>query len=217
MRAPIAAILAIAASTASGCRTPEKAPLENAAQSILSYQQYAAIAHKTPYILEFAPASGALLIYGSDHTGDFKHPEIADIQSRWASFRPTVAYNEGGNPPTEEDGEEAVKKYGEPGLLRFLAGRDQVPVATFEPPFDDEINFLRNSYTPQQIKVFYALRQVTEERHRDSGMPIEKVIEDWLKNDLPDHGLKNSPNDLAEFTAACKTLFPGLEDWHKVP
>ena len=98
-----------------------------------------------------------------------------------------------------------------------MAGRDQVPVATFEPPFDDEINFLRNSYTPQQIKVFYALRQVTEERHRDSGTPIEKVIEDWLKNDLPDHGLKNSPNDLAEFTAACKSLFPGLEDWHKVP
>jgi hypothetical protein len=189
---------------------------DNASQSILTYKDYAAIPHNVPYILEFRSGKGELLLYGSDHTGSFDNPEIADIQARWTGFKPTVAYNEGGNPPTLEDVHEAVKDYDEPGLLRYLAGRDQVPVATFEPPFDDEVNFLRKSYTPQQIKVFYALRQVTEARNEDIGESIDKFIQEWLSGYLPAHGLKNAPNNLAEFTDACHSLFPQLADWHKV-
>lgn len=37
-------------------------------QSILSYKQYAAIEHKSPYVLQFKAGPGALLFYGAEHT-----------------------------------------------------------------------------------------------------------------------------------------------------
>ncbi len=190
---------------------------QNSDQRILSYKQYGAIEHQNPYILEFKTAPGMLLLYGAEHTVDPKNPQVADIENRWAAFQPTVAYNEGGNPPTFEDFREAVQTFGEAGLVRSLAGRDQVPVATFEPPFDEEVAYLVKTYTPQQLKVFYALRQVTEERSRKATSSLEDRISSWLSRYLPAHGLNNSPNTLEELGAACKKLFPELTDWHEVP
>jgi hypothetical protein len=149
------------------------------AQQILSYKQYASIDHKSPYVLEFKLGTGALLFYGAEHTGDPKNPQISDIERRWAAFHPTVAYNEGGNPATLRDPEEAVHKYAEAGFLRYLAGRDQVPVATFEPSFDDEISYLLKRYSPEQVKTFYALRQVTEARRLQTSTPLDDRIQSW--------------------------------------
>lgn len=185
-------------------------------QKILTYKQYASMVHKSPYILQFNVGSGALLFYGAEHTGNPKNPQIADIERRWKEYHPTVAYNEGGDPPTLDDAEAAVRQYAEPGFLRFLAGRDHVPVATFEPSFDDEVTFALKMYSPQQVKVFYALRQVTESRVATGSTSLDDRIKDWLSDYLPDHGLKNQPNTIEEFAATCKTLFPDLIDWHKV-
>lgn len=190
---------------------------QNAEQSILTYKQYASIQHKSPYILGFKAGAGELLFYGAEHTGDPKNAQIADIEQRWTAFHPTVVYNEGGNPPTLGDRDAAVQKYAEAGLLRFLAGRDRVPVATFEPSFDEEIAYALKSYTPQQVKVFYALRQAAEARVAAQEGGLDERIKDWLSGYLPAHGLKNPPNTLEELAAACKSLFPELADWHRVP
>lgn len=157
---------------------------QNSEQSILSYKQYGAIEHQNPYVLEFKTGSGRLLFYGAEHTVEPKNPQVGDIENRWAAFQPTT--------------------YGEAGLVRFLAGRDQVPVATFEPPFDEEIAYLLRTYTPQQLKVFYVLRQVTEERSRQASTSVDDRITSWLSRYLPAHGLKNSPNTLTELSIACK-------------
>lgn len=190
---------------------------QNAEQSILSYKQHAKIEHQNPYILEFKTHSGVLLFYGAAHTVDPQNPQVTDIENRWDGFQPTIAYNEGGNPPTFDDLGAAVRAYGEAGLVRFLAGRDEVPVATFEPPFDEEVTYLLKTYTPQQLKVFYALRQVTEERSRQASTTVDDRINSWLSRYLPEHGLNNSPNNVTELGAACKELFPELGDWHQVP
>jgi hypothetical protein len=189
---------------------------ETAAQRILTYKQYASIQLKGPYILGFKAGAGALLFYGAEHTGDPKNLQIADIERRWGTFHPTFAYNEGGDPPTLDDAASAVKRYAEPGFLRYLAGRDHVPVATFEPSFDDEVSYALKRYSPQQVKMFYALRQVTEARVAAGSTSLDDRIKDWLTGYLPDHGLKNPPNNLEEFTVACKSLFPDLADWRKV-
>lgn len=190
---------------------------ENSEQSILSYKQYSAIEHRNPYVLEFKSASGMLLFYGAEHTVDPQNAQVGDIENKWAGFKATVAYNEGGNPPIFDDLGAAVRAYGEAGLVRFLAGRDQTPVATFEPPFDKEVAYLLKTYTPQQLKVFYALRQVTEERSREAPTSVNDRINSWLSRYLPEHGLKDPPNTVAELGIACKQLFPELADWHQVP
>lgn len=205
---PICLMLLLAATTLAGS--------QNSEEKILTYKQYASIQHKSPYILEFKIGSGALLFYGAEHTGDPKDPQIADIERRWAAFHPTAAYNEGGDPPTLADRDDAVHQYAEPGLLRFLAGRDKVSVATFEPPFNDEVAYALKTYSPQQVKVFYTLRQVTEARVAAGATSLDDRIKEWLSGYLRAHGLKNAPNTLDEFTAACKSLFPELVDWRKV-
>jgi hypothetical protein len=65
-----------------------------------------------------------------------------------------MAYNQGGNPATAKDATKAVETYREPGLLRDLAERDKIPVATFAPDFRDEAAYARKIYTPEQVKVF---------------------------------------------------------------
>lgn len=89
-------------------------------------------------------------------------------------------------------------------------------MATFEPSFDEEVSHVLKTYSPQQVKVFYALRQVAEARVGAGSAPLDDRISDWLSNYLPALGLKGAPNNLAELAAACKSLFPELTDWHKV-
>src|ERR1035438_6823284 len=89
------------------------------AARILTYKEYAKIKHDVPYVLEFQVGKGALLLYGGRHVFDPADPQIADIQKEWSKFKPDVAYNEGGNPPTERSLPAAVERYGDAGLVRF--------------------------------------------------------------------------------------------------
>ena len=59
------------------------------------------------------------------------------------TFSPTIAFNEGGDPPVFQSREEAVRNAGEPGWLRFLAARDKIPIFSLEPEHSEEVNFLR--------------------------------------------------------------------------
>lgn len=48
--------------------------------------------HERPYLINIeAEGDGALFVYGAEHTKDPKDPQIADIETRWLEFHPTVA------------------------------------------------------------------------------------------------------------------------------
>src|SRR5262245_19535982 len=122
---------------------------------ILTYTQYAKLRHGVPYVLEFKVGRGALLMYGSRHVFEPADPLIADIEKEWDAFKPGTAFNEGGDPPGEKDLRTAVERWGEAGLVRLLAARDKVPVATFEPKDADEFAYLRKKHSAEQVKVFF--------------------------------------------------------------
>lgn len=185
---------------------------------ILTYKEYAKIQHDVPYVLEFKVGQGALLIYGAQHAFDPANPQIADIQTEWERFKPDVAYNEGGNPPTVGVLATAVERYAEAGLLRFLAARDSVPVATFEPKDADEIRALRQRYSADQVKVWYALRSFLtfrSSKHEQSSDEFMAGVLNgpvWKATELAD-----SVKNVAELQAACDKVFTGLKDWREVP
>lgn len=201
---------------------------QNPEQLIATHRQSASIAHKNPYILQFKAGNGALLLYGSQHTDNVKDPQISDIERRWAAFHPTVAYNEGRDAETLDDPAKALECYEEPGFVRYLAGRDQVPVATFEPSWDAEIAYALtlNDYSTvtgaalldnaAQLKVYYALFRVAGWQKSDDEAALDKKITDTLSQ-LARHGLKAYPNTLNEFAAAYRSLFPSLPDWRDAP
>lgn len=185
---------------------------------VMTYDEYIKVRHPYPYIVEIQFGEGALLYFGAEHTNDPKHPQIAQIEEIWKKFRPTVAYNEGGNPPVLKSVEEAVSRIGESALVRYLAARDKVPVFSLEPSQADEVAMLLKTYTPEQVKVFYALRQVPQYRNSKRDETIEThlnfVLGKWLAS-VP--GLEGAPNSVDELEKSCLWLSPKLQDWREVP
>jgi hypothetical protein len=186
--------------------------------SLMTYEEYSKTSHSSPYIVELQIGKGALLYFGAQHTNDPKHPQIAQIEKLWREFMPTIAFNEGGAPPVLKSVDEAVSRIGEPGLARFLAARDKIPIHSLEPDQADEVAFLLRSYTPEQIKVFYALRQIPQFRNskRDETIEthLEFVLGKWLAS-VP--GLEGPPRNLAELEKSCLWLAPKLKDWRETP
>ncbi len=192
-------------------------PIEPASR-ILTYKQYAKLNHDTPYVLEFKVGKGALLIFGSRHLFDPQDPQVADILKEWDQFEPDVAYNEGGHPPTRRTLKAAVESHGEPGLVRFLAARDTIPVATFEPSLEEEIRAVRKRYSPEQVKVWDALRAFLTFRSSKHTQTADEFMAEILSNSVwQDTGLADRIRNVAELQLACDKLFTGLKDWRKVP
>lgn len=184
---------------------------------IMTFDEYAKVSHRVPYVVELQIGKGSLLYFGAQHTYDPNHAQIAQIEKLWKEFRPTVAYNEGGNPSLSKTIEEAVSKSGEPGLVRFLAWRDKVPVFSLEPSRADEAAMLLKTYTPEQVKVFYALRPVPQYRKRKNDETIEAFMTRLLGNLSHIAGLEGAPNSIAELDRSCLWLSPQLKDWREVP
>ena len=130
---------------------------------LMTFAEYNRVNHAVPYVLRMDGAKGALLYFGAEHiAGKPSHPQVQEIVKLWQSFRPTLALNEGGDPPVAASLEEGVAQYGEPGLVRVLAARDAIQCRTFEPRRADEVMFLLKHYSAEEIKLFYVLRDVAQ-------------------------------------------------------
>ena len=184
---------------------------------ILTYEEVAKIPHSFPYVIKLRAGKGALLYFGAQHKNDPKHPQNEQIQKLWKSFRPSIAFNEGGDPPTLKVAEEAISRFGEAGLVRFLATRDNIPVRSLEPNREQEVATLLKSYTPEQLKVFYALRQIPAYRRGKNSETLDERVGftlRWLSN-VP--GLEGTPHTLAELGESSARLMQDLKDWREVP
>ena len=184
---------------------------------IMTYEEVAKTPHSFPYVIELRAGRGALLYFGAQHKNDPKHPQNEQIQRLWKSFRPSIAFNEGGDPPTLKVAEEAISRFGEPGLVRFLAARDNVPVRSLEPDRGQEVATLLKSYTPEQLKVFYALRQIPAYRRGKNDETLDERVEFTLKLLSNVRGLEGVPHTLAELGESSSRLMPNLKDWREVP
>jgi hypothetical protein len=61
---------------------------------ILSYDQYAELEEQgisMPYVVEVKQGTQRIVNYGAEHTNDPNHPQFADMERRWRSFRKSVA------------------------------------------------------------------------------------------------------------------------------
>ena len=128
----------------------------------MSFAEYAESEHPTPYVLRWKLRDSTLLYFGSAHTFDPEDQQVVDIARLWSEMRPTLAFNEGGDPPALVDPSEAIENHGEAGLVRHLAARDGVPVRSLEPPYDAQVAALRRNFSVEQIAVFYVARQIVQ-------------------------------------------------------
>ena len=68
----------------------------------------------------------------------------------------------GGDPPTEKIKDNAVNRWGERGFVRFLAARDRVPVHSLDPTRAAEVDDSCKKFSPEEVKLFFILRTVSE-------------------------------------------------------
>lgn len=185
---------------------------------IMSFEEYAKKRHRVPYIINLSAGRGRLIYFGAKHIFGSDDPQLAHIERLWAKSKPEVAFFEGADPdsiPMAAKSREEVR--GESGLVVFLAARDKVSVRTLEPAKGDEIALLLNTYSPEEVKMFYVLRQIPQFRRGIHTESIESYTENvlgWLSL-RPE--LKGAPRTLAELKASAARLFPQLADWRDVP
>lgn len=173
---------------------------------VMSWEEYARLSTSWPYVLQI---DSRLYYFGARHTYDPADPQLAQIERAWSEFRPDIAFTEGGSPPLEATREEAVRKHGETGFVRFLAARDDVPVTTLDPSRAEEVAALSSKFSKEQIKLFFILRGASQFIAREGVEKVDAEIERVLRIYNASPGLGGSPRTLAEVASAYSRSFPG--------
>ena len=185
---------------------------------IMSYKEYGKIKHRRPYVLKFKKGNGELLYFGIGHAYRYDDPQIAELEKQFLAFRPTLILNESGTPPALETAKEAIEKYGEPGLMSFLAKKHNIPIKSLDAPRLDEIRYLLGTrrWTLEQVMLFYILRRVAENNKKVNPQSPGALVEEMLKAVAKTPGFENLPKTLTEFEASVKKHLPTVADWRKI-
>ena len=88
------------------------------------------------------PGDGALLYLGARHTSDPADRQLGVFEREMRGFRPTLVLYEGESRAVGTDRRDTVKRYGEAGLLRYLARELGAPARSFDVGAEDTIGFL---------------------------------------------------------------------------
>ena len=165
---------------------------------------------KPEYGLVLGAGTGQLAYIGARHSSDPLDPQFAEIERQWNAQRPQVAFYEGPNRPVPKDRNEAIQQTGESGFVRWLAGRDGVPLARLEPDPKDETADLLQHFTPEQVGLFFSLREAARLRER-RGMGEAEIARsiDGLLERAAGMGLGNITmvQRLSAAVRECKRVF----------
>lgn len=175
---------------------------------IMTWSEYSWKEEAWPYVLDLSSGHGRLLYFGAAHSFDPADPQMRQIEEAWTSFHADIAFTEGGFPPIESSRDEAVKKAGEPGLVRFLAARDDVPTTTLDPSRPEEVAHLATSFSREQIKLFFVLRSVMQLVQRSAGTGVDDEAARLLAIYGGTPGLRGSPRTVTELQDAYVKYFP---------
>jgi hypothetical protein len=187
--------------------------------AIMTFEEYARKHHAVPYVLRLSAGKGRLVYFGAKHTYDANDAELSQIEKWWLELKPEVAFFEGADPeasPGVVKSREEISKNGEPSFVLFLAGRDNVTVHCLEPTQRSEIALLLKSYSPEEVKTFYVLRQIPEFKsgtHQETIEAYTKGVLAWLSS-KPE--LQGKPRTLDELRVTSARMFQ-LPDWRNVP
>ena len=138
------------------------------------------------------------MYYGTAHSSDPSDAQFDEIERLWAEFQPDIAFNEGGDPPTENDSAAAIRKYGEPGLVRYLAARDGVFVRSLEPTREAEAGVLIEGFGAESVKLFYLLRGAAQYGRFETERTLEEEMARWLEYYGRIQGLEGPPRSIEE-------------------
>ncbi len=164
----------------------------------------------------------ALLYLGTQHTYKPDDEEVEPIEKFVAEFKPTLMVIEGGVWPLAENKTQAVRRYGELGFARFLAGKNNIKWKTFGPTIDVEMAEVLKAHSASDAKLYYALRMVPHWVAQESATSLEQKMSEFLSTEKSATNFGKAfpvdtrPRTIAELTELCAATFPELPDWRKI-
>ena len=166
-----------------------------------------------------APNGERLVYIGARHSNDSIDVQFLDIEKAWEDIRPTIAFYEGTGVGMWSSAEQAIRGAGEPGLIQFLAQKDSIPSISLEPSEQDEVAYLLTKFNPEQVKLFYTLRVVSEMRQRQNrSEPELRVAAMNVMQRLSKlKGLEDVVRTLEELDAAYRNYWTKPATWSDVP
>jgi hypothetical protein len=152
---------------------------------ILSFAEYAAIRHPTPYVVDVANGRTRLLLFGSQHSSDPSLPMFDQIEAAFTALAPLFALHEGTPPALEMDREIAIRRHGEAGLVRHLAARAGIETASMDIPLAEEARLLRAEIGAGEALVFLVVRQLASYNRKTARMDFAGYFSDFFETIAP--------------------------------
>ncbi len=116
---------------------------------------------------EYATASGGKLVYlGVVHSLDPGDPQFGVIEEIFEQLAPTLVFYEGHETAVASSREEAIRRFGESGLVCFLAAERGAASTSLEPVPGEEVERLVERHSAEQVQLFFLLRDVVRLRDR---------------------------------------------------
>ena len=212
----VVAVLLIAEA---GLFSQSSAQIQLCSTEIVPYPERNKI-QKPIFSLDFTAPNGGRLVYvGARHSYDPTDLQFLDIQKAWDALRPTVAFYEGGAVRMRSTTELVIRDAGESGLVQFLAEKDSVPSISLEPSEQDEATHLLAKFNPEQVKLFYTLRVVSEMRQRQNRLEPELRLAaiDVMERLSKLKGLENVVRTTEELEAAYRHYWTKPANWSDAP
>ena len=156
---------------------------------ILSFAQYAAIRHATPYVVDIDGGASRLLLFGVRHSSDPADPMFDTIDATFAEVAPRFALHEGTPPQVEADREIAIRRHGEAGLVRHLAARAGIETGSMDVPLADEAGWLRQELAVGDALVFLVVRQLASYNRKTLRMDFDRYFGEFFERIGPALGL----------------------------
>jgi len=156
---------------------------------ILSFAEYAALRHPTPYVVEVGRGSSRLLLFGGPHSTEPAHPIFDQIDAAFVRLAPTFALHEGTPPQLEPQRELAIRRHGEAGLVRHLAARAGIETASMDIPLAEEARLLRCEMALPEVLVFLVVRQLASYNRKTARPDFDAYFGEFFELIAPALGL----------------------------
>ena len=126
----------------------------------------------TVWTLDIAGQEGGRLSYfGARHSRDASDPQFAAIETAFRLAAPTVVFYEGPDRGVGADAANTISTRGESGYARWLAAQGGARVAPLEPSPIDQFKALGERFPPDQVELFFVLREAVRLRDREHLTP----------------------------------------------
>lgn len=168
--------------------------------------------HPRPYCYTLSSQTGGkVYILGIDHTKDPEDSQLDTIINKWDQANPTVALIEGRLGFLFSWFQDPVVMHGEGGLVAKLVKQNGIPLYSWEPTREDEIELLLKQFPAEQLVMFYTFRPYfSNMRHGKPEIP-EEQLQEYLESRTAYAQIRGIYSSWKELDSIWQIDFPHIE------